>query len=116
MPNFLTIDGTNYEVLTANASEEEPAVGGIAIEWSWNNTPQLTVTPERRVRSFGLGLTSIAAYEALRVIALLSPRLVGGPAMGDGAKQRIIVVTGAEYIGDYPSFLMQANITVTDAE
>ena len=115
MPNFLTIDGTNYEVLTSGAAEEEPAVGGVQIEWAWDNTPQLTVAPERRVRTFGLGLTSMAAYEALRALALTSPRSVGGPAMGDGTKSRIIVVTGAEYIASGVDFLMQGNITITDA-
>ena len=115
MPNFLTIDAVNYEVLTSNASEEAPATGGITVEWAWDSSPQITIAPERRQRTFGLGLTSIAAYEALRALSLLSPRSIGGPAMGDGTKSRIFIVEGAEYVASGVDFLLQANITVIDA-
>lgn len=116
MPNFLTIDTVNYEVLTDKASEDAPAVGGLSVEWAWDNSPQITVSPERRVRSFGLGLTSMAAYEAMRAIALLSPRAVGGPAYNNVTKQRIIIVESADYIPNGTDFMIQGNITITDAE
>lgn len=115
MPNFLTIDGTNYEVLTSGATEDEPEVGGMLLEWSWDATAQLTVSPERRRRPFDLGPVSMAAYEALRTLALTGPRSVGGPAMGDGTKQRVILVTGADYLADGIGFLMLPHIVIIDS-
>jgi hypothetical protein len=115
MADFLTIDGDPYEVLTENAAEQAPAFGGWLKEFSWNGTPRFVAGgSERRVRAFGLGLMSMAAYELFRAKMLLGPYTCAGDALGAGAKECLIEVDGAEYIDNKPGFYIQANIVLTE--
>ena len=98
---FLVIAGVTYQVLTEGASEGAPEVGGLLVEWAWDNTPQITTAPVRRARNFTLQPITEAAEQALRdnVDEGLVP--VSGDALGAGGeKDCIVVVTDSEYHDD----------------
>lgn len=99
--SFLTIAGVTYPVLTEGAGEDAPEVGGLLAEWSWDNTPQVTVVPPRRARNFTLQPMSEATEQTLRDNVANDLVTVSGTALGASSpKQCIVVVTSSEYHDD----------------
>lgn len=95
---FLTIAGVTYSVLTEGAGEDEPAAGGLLVEWAWDSTAQVTFAPERRSRHFTLQPMTEATEQTLRNAINAGIVVVGGDAMGGVPKNCVVRITNSDYI------------------
>lgn len=110
---FLTLNGTEYLVLTENAQEEEPAWGGMNVEFSFDGSLRADFQPEVRKFSFGLQPMSEAAFQTLKTMVAAAVT-VNGDCVNNVSMSALVVLKGRGFIANVASHLRTPVIEVVE--
>jgi hypothetical protein len=112
---FLTIAGTEYEVLTTSATRRAPERGGARVRAFAGNT-RSTARYEKRVWAFTLRDMPLATFETLvAAVALDAVVACAGDAIGAAAVNCIVDIGETQYVDNAGvTFAMRPTVTLTE--
>lgn len=113
---FLTIAGTEYEVLTTNASRRAPERVGQVVRM-FNGSLRSNIRLEKRSWSFTLRAMPLATFDALVALAANGALVtVGGDAIGGVDTQCVLEIGDSSYIDNAgTSFTVEPTVGLREA-